>query len=179
MITRTFWLPLTVFAALVVVLAIGISRSDKKSVVVSPLIGRPAPEFMLPDLLQPGRSVNSASLRGRHYLLNVWGTWCAACRQEHEMLLAIQKSGKISVVGLNWKDNDAAAQQWLTQLGNPYEMVAVDREGRTAIDWGVYGAPETFLINAAGIVVYKYVGPLTMDVWQTEILPRLNLQSTL
>ena len=169
-----FLVPLGVFALLVVVLVIGIRHSPDKGIIVSPLLGKPAPAFSLPALLEPGHSVNSADLKGRWYLLNVWGTWCAECRAEHPMLLKMKESGALPLIGLDWKDEDAQAQAWLTQLGNPYDTVAVDRSGRAAIDWGVYGAPETFLINPAGIVVFKHVGALTEDTWVQEILPRVQ-----
>jgi cytochrome c biogenesis protein CcmG/thiol:disulfide interchange protein DsbE len=168
-----FLVPLVAFALLVVVLAIGIRRSPEKGVVASPLIGRPAPQFSLPDLGNPGRLVRSGDLKGRWYLFNVWGTWCFECRAEHETLLEVQRAAVVPLVGLDWKDDDAEARSWLTQLGNPYEAVAVDHSGRTAIDWGVYGAPETFLVDPDGIVVYKLVGPLTHEVWTRDILPRL------
>ncbi|MFO1427619.1 MAG: DsbE family thiol:disulfide interchange protein [Steroidobacteraceae bacterium] len=135
-------------------------------------MGKPAPEFVLPELTGGG-TFDSRSMRGRWYVLNVWGTWCVECRAEHDALLAIGRSGTVPLIGLNWRDEDALASQWLAQLGNPYAKVPVDREGRVAIDLGVYGAPETFLIDAAGIVVYKYVGPMSDEVWRREFLARL------
>jgi cytochrome c biogenesis protein CcmG/thiol:disulfide interchange protein DsbE len=168
-----FALPMAVFVALVVVLAIGIEHSPQKGIIASPLIGKPAPPFSLPSLADPVRAVASADLKGRWYLLNVWGTWCFECRAEHQMLLEARDAHALPLIGLDWKDDDAQAREWLTQLGNPYEAVALDHSGSTAVDFGVYGAPETFLINAQGIIVYKYVGPLTRDVWTNEILPRL------
>jgi cytochrome c biogenesis protein CcmG/thiol:disulfide interchange protein DsbE len=167
-------LPLGVFAALVAVLAIGILHSGSKGTIESPLIGKPAPPFELPSLTDPTRKISSGQLKGRAYLLNVWGTWCAACREEHAMLLEVQRSGLAPLIGLDWKDQDSAALEWLARLGNPYEMVLVDRDGRTAIDWGVYGAPETFLVDATGMVAYKHIGPLTPLVWQREFIPRLR-----
>jgi cytochrome c biogenesis protein CcmG/thiol:disulfide interchange protein DsbE len=169
-----FLVPLGVFALLAIVLAIGIRHSPDKGIIVSPLLGKPAPQFSLPALLEPQRTVRSQELRGRWYLLNVWGTWCGECRAEHEMLLKVKASGAVPLIGLDWKDNDTQAQAWLAQLGNPYETVAVDRSGRAAIDWGVYGAPETFLVNPAGIVVFKHVGALTEETWTREILPRVT-----
>ncbi len=167
-----FLIPMAAFALLVVVLAIGIGRAPEKTVIASALLGKPAPEFVLPEL---GRdtSFDSRSMQGRWYLLNVWGTWCAECRAEHEMLLEIARSGRVPLVGLNWKDEDGLAIQWLQDLGNPYAHVALDREGRIAIDFGVYGAPETFLIDAGGTIVYKHVGPLTPEVWQRQFLARI------
>lgn len=168
-----FVLPIVVFALLVLVLAIGIRHSPEKGVIASPLIGKPAPQFSLPSLTDATRTVSSASLRGRWYLLNVWGSWCATCREEHRMLLEVRRSGRVTLVGLDWRDDDSEARSWLGQLGDPYEVVAVDHDGRTAIDWGVYAAPETFLVNPQGVVVYKCMGELTPDIWEKQILPRL------
>jgi cytochrome c biogenesis protein CcmG/thiol:disulfide interchange protein DsbE len=171
-----FVLPMAVFVPLVVILAIGIRHAPEKDIIASPLVGKPAPSFSLPDLADASRAVRSTDLKGRWYLFNVWGTWCGGCRAEHDTLLEIQRAGVLPVVGLDWKDDDTEARAWLQQLGNPYEVVAVDHAGRAAIDWGVYGAPETFLVNPQGIVVYKVVGSLTHDVWTREILPRVPRQ---
>ena len=168
-----FLLPLGAFALLAIVLGIGIKHSPQKGTIASPLIGKPAPAFSLPVLTDTRRTLSSADLKGRWYVFNVWGTWCGGCRQEHNVLLQIQRTAQIPVIGLDWRDEDAQALQWLTELGNPYEVVAVDREGRTAIDYGVYGAPETFLVNPQGIVVYKFIGPLTPEAWQSEFVSRL------
>jgi len=172
-----FLLPLGAFVLLVIVLAIGIRHAPEKDIIASPLIGKPAPAFSLPELSDPARTVRSSELRGRWYLFNVWGTWCYECRAEHQMLLEVHRAAVLPVIGLDWKDDDAQARTWLTQLGNPYELVAVDHLGRTAIDWGVYGAPESFLVNPEGVVVYKLVGPLTHEAWTQEILPRLPHQA--
>ncbi len=169
-----FLVPLGVFALLVVVLVIGIRHSPDKGIIVSPLIGKPAPAFALPSLFEPVRTVSSADLKGHWYLFNVWGTWCGECRAEHEMLLKVKAQGVVPLIGLDWKDDDTQAKAWLGQLGDPYQSVAVDRSGRAAIDWGVYGAPETFLVNPAGIVVFKHVGALDEDTWKREILPRVQ-----
>lgn len=171
-----FALPMAAFVALVVILAIGVRHAPQKDVIASPLIGKPAPEFSLPELADASRLVRSADLKGRWYLFNVWGTWCVGCRAEHDTLLEIRRASVLPLVGLDWKDDDTQARAWLEQLGNPYELVAVDHAGRTAIDWGVYGAPETFLVNPQGIVVYKVVGAVTHDVWTREILPRVPRQ---
>ena len=168
-----FVLPIVAFALLVLVLAIGIRHAPEKGIIASPLIGKPAPQFSLPSLADPTHTVSSATLRGHWYLLNVWGSWCATCRQEHGMLLEVRRSGRVPLIGLDWKDDDADARTWLQQLGNPYEAVAVDHGGRIAIDWGVYAAPESFLVNPEGIVVYKCMGELTPAIWEKEILPRL------
>jgi cytochrome c biogenesis protein CcmG/thiol:disulfide interchange protein DsbE len=169
-----FLVPLGAFVALAVVLGIGIRHSPDKGIIASPLIGKAAPQFSLPALAQPERTVSTQDLKGRWYLLNVWGTWCGECRAEHDMLLKVHAAAIVPLIGLDWKDDDAQAQAWLAQLGNPYESVAVDRSGRAAIDWGVYGAPETFLVNPQGIVVYKHVGALDENTWTREILPRVQ-----
>jgi len=171
-----FVLPLGVFALLAIVLAIGIKHSPEKGTIPSPLIGKAAPQFTLPVLSDPDRMFRSADLKGRWYVINVWGTWCVSCREEHSVLLEIRKTAQVPLIGLDWKDEDSQAVQWLARLGNPYEVVAADHEGRIAIDWGVYAAPETFLVDPQGIVVYKYTGPLTLEAWQTQFVPRLPPQ---
>jgi cytochrome c biogenesis protein CcmG/thiol:disulfide interchange protein DsbE len=168
-----FILPFVVFLALAGVLFIGVRHSPDKSTMASALLGKPAPAFELP-VLGEARKLSSREFAGKPWVLNVWGTWCVACREEHEALLAISRLGQVPMVGLSWKDEDQAAQQWLAQLGNPYTVVAVDKEGRTAIDFGVYGAPETFLIDARGIVLYRHVGAMTLEVWQQEFMSRLK-----
>jgi cytochrome c biogenesis protein CcmG, thiol:disulfide interchange protein DsbE len=168
-----FLLPLVLFALLVVVLAVGIRHSPDKGTIASPLVGRAAPGFSLPSLADAQHLVRSQDLKGRWYVLNVWGTWCVECRAEHAMLVEAGHAGRVPIIGLDWKDEDDHALDWLAQLGNPYQAIAVDHEGRTAVDWGVYGAPETFLVNAQGVIVYKLVGPLTRESWTREFLPRL------
>jgi cytochrome c biogenesis protein CcmG, thiol:disulfide interchange protein DsbE len=169
-----FLLPLGAFVLLAVVLAVGIVHSPEKGLIASPLLGKPAPQFALPNLTDPARVVRSEDLKGHWYLLNVWGTWCSECRAEHETLLQLRREAVVPLIGLDWKDDDAQALAWLSQLGNPYQVVAADRSGRAAIDWGVYGAPETFLVNPQGIVVYKHIGALTRETWTREILPRVS-----
>jgi cytochrome c biogenesis protein CcmG/thiol:disulfide interchange protein DsbE len=169
-----FLLPLGIFVLLAIVLAIGIRHAPEKGVVASPLIGKPAPQFSLPSLDDPTRKISSSDLRGRWYLVNIWGTWCTTCRAEHSALLEVHAAGVLPVIGLDWRDDDAAARQWLAQLGNPYESVAVDHDGREAIDWGVAMAPESFLVNPQGIIVYKCPGELTHEIWEREILARVN-----
>jgi cytochrome c biogenesis protein CcmG/thiol:disulfide interchange protein DsbE len=166
-----YLVPLAVFVVLALVLGWGLGRNPSE--VPSPLIGKPAPAFKLPSLEDPAYSVDSAELRGRPYVLNVWGTWCVGCREEHEVLLQIAQRRLVPIIGLNWKDNRDAAREWLAQLGNPYAVVAEDSEGRVAIDWGVYGAPETFLVGADGVVLHKHIAPMTLEVWEKEFEPRL------
>jgi cytochrome c biogenesis protein CcmG, thiol:disulfide interchange protein DsbE len=172
---KRFLLPLGVFAVIVVVLAYGIVDAPKNGSkeIISPLLGKLAPEFTLPRLLEPGTQYDDKSLRGGWHLVNVWGTWCVECRAEHATLLQIKSEGAVPIVGIDWKDEDAAARAWLSQLGNPYETVAADRDGRVAIDWGVYGAPESFLVDPQGIVVEKHIGAMTMEDWQKKFLPHL------
>jgi cytochrome c biogenesis protein CcmG/thiol:disulfide interchange protein DsbE len=168
-----FLIPGLVFLTLAAVLYVGVVRSPNKSTQQSALLGKPAPAFDLPTLADPGTRLTSAQLAGRPWVLNVWGTWCAECRFEHEVLMAIARQGAVPMIGLNWKDEDDAAREWLVQLGNPYTAVAVDKDGRAAIEFGVYGAPETFFIDEAGIIQYRHVGAMTADVWQREFLSRM------
>jgi cytochrome c biogenesis protein CcmG/thiol:disulfide interchange protein DsbE len=167
-----FLLPGGLFLILVVFLFVGLGRDPRT--IPSPLIGKPAPSFALENLEDPSTRVRTGDYQGRMYLLNVWGTWCGGCRQEHEALLAISRSKAVPIIGLNWKDDRLQAQRWLQQLGNPYEVVAFDPEGQVAIDWGVYGAPETFLVSADGTVLHKQIGPMTWSVWQEEFVPLIN-----
>jgi cytochrome c biogenesis protein CcmG, thiol:disulfide interchange protein DsbE len=169
-----FWIPLVAFAALCVVFGVALKRAPEKQFVKSALLDKPAPDFVLPDLLKPGSTVDSRQFRGRWMLMNVWGTWCAQCRVEHEQLLTIQRSGKVALVGLNYKDNDEAARSWLAELGNPFDVIAVDRQSHTALDYGVYGAPESFLVNPEGIIVHKVVSVLTPEIWRDKLLPLID-----
>jgi cytochrome c biogenesis protein CcmG, thiol:disulfide interchange protein DsbE len=169
-----FILPVAAFIALAVLFVFGLNPNRDIHALPSPLIGKPAPLFSLSDVLDPTRTVSNGALKGQVYVLNVWGTWCIACREEHEALLAIAQQGVVPIVGLDWNDQRERAQQWLKQLGNPYTAVAFDTDGRTAIDWGVYGAPETYLVDAQGRVIYKYISSMTPEVWEHEFLPRIN-----
>lgn len=170
---RFLW-PLGIFALLVAVLIAGLRHAPEKGVIVSPLLGKSAPAFVLPDLTNPGQSLDSKQLAGGWYLFNVWGTWCNECRVEHEALLAIRNEGRVPIIGMDWKDEDATALAYLAELGNPFQHVATDHDGRTAIDWGVYGAPETFLVSPDGRVVQKQVGVMTAEIWRAKFLPLLD-----
>ena len=167
-----FVIPIGLFAALIGFFFFSLDRD--KETLPSPLLGKPAPAFELPRLEDPSRQVAGRDFAGNPYVLNVWATWCVGCRQEHETLLEIARRGEVPIVGLNWKDDSAQAQRWLHELGNPYVTVASDSEGRTAIDWGVYGAPETFLIDASGTVIYKHIAPMTIEIWEREFLPLIR-----
>jgi cytochrome c biogenesis protein CcmG/thiol:disulfide interchange protein DsbE len=162
---RFVW-PLAAFALLVVVLAIGLRHAPEKGVIKSPLLGKSVPQFEVPDLLDATRTLRSEELRGGWHLVNVWGTWCGECRAEHEQLLAIKREGRVPIIGIDWKDDDAQANAWLASLGDPYARVGTDHEGNVAINWGVYGAPESFLVNPQGIIVAKHIGAMTAEKWQ-------------
>ena len=172
-----FLLPFAAFVALVVLFAFGLNPKRDIHALPSPLIGRPAPEFALTDVLDASKVVSNSTLQGQVYILNVWGTWCVACREEHEALLEIAQQHVVPIIGLDWKDERDRAKQWLEQLGNPYQAVAFDHDGRTAIEWGVYGAPETYLVDRQGRVIYKFISPITRQVWDHEFLPRIAAAS--
>jgi cytochrome c biogenesis protein CcmG/thiol:disulfide interchange protein DsbE len=171
-----FLIPGLVFAVLVGFFVIGLNRDP--SYVPSPLIGKAAPAFSLTKVEDPTQQVSDRDFTGRKHLVNVWATWCAGCRQEHEFLLQVAKQNVVPIVGIDWKDELPLAQRWLSQLGNPYVATGFDVEGRVAIDYGVYGAPETFLVDEHGVVIYKHVGILTNEVWQTKLLPLIKDQTT-
>ena len=169
-------LPLFAFAVLAALLGIGVLMNSGKdnSAIDSPLIGKPAPAFALPVLGEPARIVTNADFAGAPYLLNVWGSWCPECRVEHPVLTRFAETKRVRVIGYNLKDERTDALRWLEQFGNPYWMVLVDPDGRTAIDWGIYGAPETFLVDANGVVRWKHVGTVTDGIIQDELLPALQ-----
>ncbi|WP_313346047.1 DsbE family thiol:disulfide interchange protein [Stenotrophomonas sp.] len=150
------------------------SGAPDRDILPSALIGKPAPAFELPVLHDPTIKVSSNQLRGAPYVLNVWGSWCAACREEHPILTRFAETKRVRVIGYNWKDEPADALRWLEQLGNPFVLVLTDIEGRTAIDWGVTAAPETFLVDASGVVRWKYSGALSQRVIDTKLLPELE-----
>ena len=169
-------LPLFAFAALAALLGIGVLMNSGKdnSAIDSPLIGKPAPAFALPVLGEPARIVTNADFAGAPYLLNVWGSWCPACRDEHPVITKLAQSGRVRVVGYDYKDEPEDAQRWLERFGDPYSLVIADLDGRGAFDWGIYGAPETFLVDADGIVRWKHVGPLTDGIVEAELDPLLD-----
>ncbi len=171
-----FVLPGIAFILLAAFLVQGLFLDPSR--IPSPLIGAPAPQFALPDLADSSRQVSNRDWTGSPYLVNVWGTWCAGCREEHEVLLDIARDSDLPILGINWKDQRELALRWLAELGNPYSAVGADLEGRVAIDWGVYGAPETFLVGADGRVLWKHIGPLTLEAWRVDFLPRLAGQGS-
>jgi cytochrome c biogenesis protein CcmG/thiol:disulfide interchange protein DsbE len=165
-------LPIVAFGLLVVALLIGLSLDPRK--LPSPFIGKPAPAFDLPALHDLTQRVNNESFAGQPVLVNFWATWCVGCRQEHEFLLRLTESGAITIYGVNWRDNRQEALRWLEQLGDPYVASGYDGGNHTGIEWGVYGAPETFLIGADGTVLYKHLGPLNETAWQRDFIPLLQ-----
>jgi cytochrome c biogenesis protein CcmG/thiol:disulfide interchange protein DsbE len=168
-------LPLLVFIALAVLLFAGVRMNSGKdtSAIPSPLIGKPAPAFSLPVLGDATKKISNKDLLGKPYLLNVWGSWCVNCRDEHPQITALAHSGKIRVVGYNYKDAPEDAQRWLGEFGDPYSVVITDEDGSAAFDWGIYGAPETFLVDARGIVRWKIVGPISDEAIHEQIEPEL------
>jgi cytochrome c biogenesis protein CcmG/thiol:disulfide interchange protein DsbE len=176
-----FLVPVAVFAALVVVLAVGINHSREVGVLQSPLVGREIPDWELPVLTDPTKSVGSRELKGQWYVLNYWGAWCDSCRIEHPLLLQAQHEGRVQIIGVDWvagvQDENAAALEMLSQQGNPYSQVVTDRDGRTAVDLGIAQAPESLLVNPQGIIVYKEPGIITSEIWQREFLARLPPQA--
>lgn len=166
-------LPLVLFGVLVAFLAVGLTRNPRE--VPSPLIGKHAPLFVAPVLHAPSTSLSAQDMRGKVWLLNVWASWCVACQQEHPLLMEFAKRKRLPLVGLDYKDKREEALLWLTRHGNPYDVVVVDSDGRIGIDFGVYGVPETFLIDADGRVRFKHIGPLTPEVLRDRLLPLIKV----
>lgn len=166
---KRFLLPLAAFAVLVVFLAIGLTHDPRE--VPSPLIGKPAPVFTLPQLHDASKNFSVADMKGQVWLLNVWASWCVSCREEHPLLVEFAKTHAVPVIGLDYKDQVADAKQWLEKLGNPYTQIAVDSDGRVGIDYGVYGVPETYVIDKQGIIRMKHTGPITPASLAQKILP--------
>lgn len=164
-----FLVPLGVFAVLAVFLAIGLKL--RPSEVPSPLLDKPAPAFSLPELHAPDKHIGPVDLRGQVWLFNVWASWCVSCRDEHPVLLQLARMGEVPIYGLNYKDTRQDAVRWLQQLGNPYAVSAFDEAGQVGIDYGVYGVPETYVIDREGIIRHKHIGPITEQVLRDEILP--------
>lgn len=169
---KKFAIPIALFAAIGVLLWVGLSLDPRK--IPSPLVGKPLPAFQLTTVADAKRMVSHENLRGRVYLLNVWASWCGACRQEHPLLNQLAQAKAIPIIGLNYKDKREDATAWLASLGNPYEMSLSDPDGRVGIELGVYGVPETFVIDKAGVIRHKHVGPITPEVWGNIIEPKLR-----
>ena len=168
---KRYLLPLIAFLVLVGFLAVGLKLDPRE--VPSPLIGKPAPAFSLPRLDAPAQVLSSQEMRGKVWVLNVWASWCGPCRQEHPLIAELAKSGA-AVYGLNYKDKPADAVAWLAELGNPYVATVSDVEGLVGIDFGVYGVPETFVIDQAGVIRLKHIGPMTPEALRDRVLPLLR-----
>ncbi|MPY76152.1 MAG: DsbE family thiol:disulfide interchange protein [Alphaproteobacteria bacterium] len=167
-----FLVPVVVFLALGIVLGWGLTRDPRE--IPSALIGKPVPEFALPPVQRRALGLASTDLKGEVSLVNVFASWCTACREEHPLFLRLEAEGVVPIHGLNYKDRRQDAARWLDTLGNPYTRTGADRDGRVAIDWGVYGVPESFVISKDGRIAYKHVGAVTPKVLQTTILPLIE-----
>jgi cytochrome c biogenesis protein CcmG/thiol:disulfide interchange protein DsbE len=169
MLRARFLIPLAVFAVLVVFLGVGLTLNPRE--VPSPLIDKPAPAFQLPQLHAPDKTFAQKDMLGKVWMLNVWASWCVACREEHPNLVELARSGVVPIYGLNYKDERADGIAWLARFGNPYQVSAYDRDGRIGIDYGVYGVPETYVIDKAGVIRYKRIGAVTPEILRDKILP--------
>jgi cytochrome c biogenesis protein CcmG, thiol:disulfide interchange protein DsbE len=167
-----FLVPLAVFAALVAFLYAGLSLNPRE--VPSPLIGKPAPAFSAPRLDDASKLIKREDFAGKPWVLNVWASWCAPCREEHPLIVEFAKTAGVPIVGLNYKDETGAARQWLSRLGDPYVVTLHDPAGRIGLDFGVYGVPETFVIDAGGVIRFKHTGPLSRAILQDKIAPLLK-----
>ncbi len=166
---KKFLIPLVAFALIGGLLWKGLSLDPRR--IPSPLIGKPVSDFSLARVRKPKQIISPKDLYGRVYLLNVWASWCVACRQEHPLLMEIQRSQLVAIIGLNYKDKQKDAREFLRELGDPYEMSLADLNGRVGIDMGVYGVPETFVIDKKGIIRYKHIGPINEKALVENIMP--------
>ncbi|HYC35604.1 MAG TPA: DsbE family thiol:disulfide interchange protein [Usitatibacter sp.] len=167
-----YLVPLALFVALVAFFAVGLTRDPRE--VPSPFIGKPAPAFTLAQLHEAQRAFTPADMKGKVWLLNVWASWCVSCRVEHPLLVQLARSGVVPIVGLNYKDKREDGVAWLAKFGDPYVLSVHDLEGRVGIDYGVYGVPETFVIDKQGVIRYKQIGPVTAEALEKKIMPLLR-----
>ena len=165
-------IPLIIFGVLVIFLAIGLTRDPRE--IPSPLINKPAPAFTAPVLGSEGLQFSNKDMLGKVWLLNTWASWCVACQQEHPILVKFAKTKTIPIIGLDYKDKEADGLKWLARYGNPYDVTISDKDGRIGIDFGVYGVPESFLIDKEGIIRYKQIGPITDEALRDEIIPLIR-----
>ena len=166
---RRLLIPLALFVVLLGFLLVGLGLNPRE--VPSPLVGKPAPDFKLARLHQPELLLGTTDLKGQVWLLNVWASWCVSCRVEHPLLVELSKAKLVPLVGLNYKDKPDEGIAWLEQHGNPYDVSVIDRDGRVGIDWGVYGVPETFVVDKIGVIRYKHIGPVDAAAIEKKILP--------
>jgi len=169
---KKYIVPLVIFVSLGLLLAYGLKLDPRR--IPSPLIGKPLPAFSLTTVADPVRKVSRDDLQGRVYLLSVWASWCVACREEHPLLNELTSRKAVTIIGLNYKDKREDALRWLGALGNPYELSLSDQDGRLGIDLGVYGVPETFVIDKQGVIRYKQIGPMTPEVWEQKLAPLIK-----
>ena len=167
-----FLAPFAVFVALIIFFAVGLNRDPHE--IPSPLIDKPAPVFNLQQLQTPNKPFTPAEMRGKVWLFNVWASWCVSCREEHPIFVALAKRNLVPIVGLNYKDQRPDAMRWLAQFGDPYVLSVSDTDGRVGIDYGVYGVPETYVIDKQGIIRMKHIGPVTEQVLAEKILPKVQ-----
>jgi cytochrome c biogenesis protein CcmG/thiol:disulfide interchange protein DsbE len=167
-----FAIPLAVFVALAAFLAVGLTRDPRE--VPSPFIGKPAPDFKLTQLADEKLAFAPEDMKGKVWLLNVWASWCVSCRVEHPLLVEMSKNNVVPIVGLNYKDGRGEGMQWLQRFGNPYSLSAFDADGKVGIDYGVYGVPETFVIDKKGVIRYKQIGPITPEALEKTLLPLIR-----
>lgn len=165
-------IPLGIFAVLLVFLAIGLTRDPRE--IPSPLIGKPAPTFTAPVLGKPGQTFSASDMLGKVWLLNTWASWCVACRVEHPLLIEFVKTNPLPIIGLDYKDKEDDGLRWLARYGNPYSVAVADQDGRIGIDFGVYGVPESFLIDKVGIIHYKQIGPFTEEALRDKLIPLIK-----
>ena len=166
---KRYLLPLALFLVLAGFLAVGLQRNPRE--VPSPLIGLPAPAFSAPRLADPAQIVTPAEMRGQAWVLNVWASWCVPCRIEHPLWVDFARTEKVALVGLNYKDKRDDALAWLVRYGDPYRLSLTDPKGQIGIDYGVYGVPETFVIDKEGVIRHKHIGPVTEEAMRDKILP--------
>jgi len=169
---KKFLIPIGMFALLGLLLAYGLKLDPRK--IPSPLVDKPLPAFSLPTLENPKKLLANADLKGKVALINVWASWCVACKQEHPVLMALARSKQVPLIGLNYKDKREDAVQMLKVEGSPYDEIIVDADGRVGINWGVYGVPETFVVDKQGIIRYKQIGPITPEAWDKTLLPLIQ-----
>ncbi|HET9577903.1 MAG TPA: DsbE family thiol:disulfide interchange protein [Usitatibacter sp.] len=167
-----FIIPLAVFVGLVVFFAVGLTRDPRE--VPSPFIDKPAPAFTLQQLHDANATFDPAQMRGKVWLLNVWASWCVSCRVEHPLLVEMSRKNLVPIIGLNYKDQRDDGKQWLDKFGNPYTLSAFDVEGKVGIDYGVYGVPETFVIDKQGVIRYKQIGPITPEALDKTLVPLIK-----